>query len=57
MYHFREYVVDGGLMSYGTSLSEAFREVGLYAAKILNGAAARAASSSALVLALRKVSG
>jgi ABC-type uncharacterized transport system substrate-binding protein len=38
MYHFREYVVDGGLMSYGTSLSEAFREVGLYAAKILNGA-------------------
>ena len=38
MYHFREYVVDGGLMSYGTSLGEAYREVGVYAAKILNGA-------------------
>jgi len=38
MYHFREYVVDGGLMSYGTSLAEAYREVGVYAAKILNGA-------------------
>jgi putative tryptophan/tyrosine transport system substrate-binding protein len=38
MYHFREYVVDGGLMSYGTSLAEAYREVGVYTAKILNGA-------------------
>jgi putative ABC transport system substrate-binding protein len=38
MYHFREYVVDGGLMSYGTSLAEAYRGVGVYAAKILNGA-------------------
>ena len=38
MYHFREYVMEGGLMSYGPSLGEAYREVGVYAAKILNGA-------------------
>jgi putative ABC transport system substrate-binding protein len=30
--------VAGGLMSYGVSFSEAYREVGVYAAKILNGA-------------------
>ena len=38
MYHFREYVMEGGLMSYGPSLGEACREVGVYAARILNGA-------------------
>jgi putative ABC transport system substrate-binding protein len=38
MYHFREYVIDGGLMSYGTSLAEAYHGVGVYTAKILNGA-------------------
>ena len=38
MYYFREYMAEGGLMSYGTSLAEAYREVGVYTAKILNGA-------------------
>jgi putative tryptophan/tyrosine transport system substrate-binding protein len=38
IYHFREYAVAGGLMSYGVSLSEAYREIGTYAARILNGA-------------------
>jgi len=38
MYHFREYVVDGGLMSYRPSLGESYREGGIYAARILNGA-------------------
>jgi putative ABC transport system substrate-binding protein len=38
IYQFREYAVAGGLMSYGVSLSEAYREIGTYAARILNGA-------------------
>jgi len=37
MYHFREHAVAGGLMSYGVSLSEGYRGVGTYAARILNG--------------------
>jgi len=37
IYHFREYAMAGGLMSYGVSLNEAYRGLGGYAARILNG--------------------
>jgi putative ABC transport system substrate-binding protein len=37
MYSWREFVVAGGLISYGASLIESYRSVGLYTGRILNG--------------------
>jgi putative ABC transport system substrate-binding protein len=38
VYPWREYVEAGGLMSYGPKLSDAYREVGRMASRVLNGA-------------------
>jgi putative tryptophan/tyrosine transport system substrate-binding protein len=36
--HIREFPAEGGLMSYGASLSDTYRQVGVYAGKVLRGA-------------------
>jgi putative ABC transport system substrate-binding protein len=38
MYPWREFPMAGGLMSYGTELADAWRQIGVYGGKILKGA-------------------
>ena len=38
MYPFREFVLAGGLINYGPSVADAFRQAGVYTGKILKGA-------------------
>ena len=47
IYTGREFPAAGGLISYGSSLTAVFRQVGVYAGKILKGPAGRSAGRAA----------
>ena len=48
IYEFREFVLAGGLMSYGTHLGEMYRQIAVYTGRILmGGQAGRAAGAAA----------
>jgi putative ABC transport system substrate-binding protein len=38
IYEFREFAEAGGLLSYGANLAQGYRQVGLYAGRVLKGA-------------------
>jgi putative tryptophan/tyrosine transport system substrate-binding protein len=40
IYQFRDYALEGGLISYGPSITDSYRQVGVYAGSILKGAKA-----------------
>jgi len=37
IYQYREYAAAGGLISYGASLNDSYRQVGVYAGRVLKG--------------------
>jgi putative tryptophan/tyrosine transport system substrate-binding protein len=37
LYHFRDFPLEGGLLSYGASIAELYQQVGVYVGRILKG--------------------